>query len=324
MSAGIRFNMVSEGGGAAYGGTLDMSVIKSELDQFARAYPRAIVSVEGPNEPNIYPFSYGGQSDYIASANAFQRDLYNMVHTDPLLKGVPVLDYAFGGVGPDVYAQAGDQSRISDYANIHTYPDPDTPFSAISNESNLAAPDTPGEPAAQTEFGSSSSGTTSITQQALTIVDGLLDSSLLGIGPTFLYTLEDENTGNGSYEDNFGLFDSSGNAKLSGTAVHNLTTLLADNGTGAVPNSIFRPTVRGLPLEAHELILKKYNGVEAIAFWQESGTTGKNITVNFGHVASEADLFDPMQGTTPIQGVANATSITFRLNGDPLILLLNP
>ena len=324
VQAGIRFDMLSEHGGSQYGGVLNMSTIQSELDQFAKAFPGAIVSVEGPNEPNLETFTYGGQTDPIASADAFQQDLYNMVHSDPNLAGVPVLDYALGGAGPDAYAQAGDQSGMSDYANIHSYPDPDTPMSIISNQSDLTSPYTPNEPGAQTEYGSSVSQGITPVHQALTIVDGLLDSAALGIGPTFIYELQDGNTGDGQYEDNFGLFDSSGNPKLSGTAVHNLTTLLADSGSGPLPAPVFQPTVQGLSSSANELLLQKYNGVAAVALWQESGTTGETVKVNFGHTASEADLFDPLKGTTPIAGVAHASSMSFQLNGDPLILLINP
>lgn len=52
---------------------------------------------------------------------------------------------------------------------------------------------------------------------------------------TYLYELfdRDSSASNTNPEANFGLFNSDGTPKLAATAIHNLTTILADDGKGA-------------------------------------------------------------------------------------------
>jgi hypothetical protein len=98
----------------------------------------ALLSVEGPNEPNNFPVTYqGATSAYTGSfipVAEFQRDLYAAVHAESDLAGVPVFHSSeSGGSEPDdvglqfltIPADAGTTvpagTRYADYANTHNY-----------------------------------------------------------------------------------------------------------------------------------------------------------------------------------------------------------
>ena len=243
--AGITFDFLPAAGGSAP----PMAQVQSVLDAIEKAAPGSIASVEGPNEPNIWPISYAGLSG-TAAAVQYQTDLYNTVHSDPLLNGtasgsspgapapagVQVYNFPFGGVGPDTYAQAGDQTGSVDATNIHVYPDGlgnGAPAPEIINERDLAKVSAPTKPMVMTEFGYSTYAGGDIDQatQARFEIDGLLDQQRLGLSKTFLYDSVDSNTGTSGYEDNFGQFTTAGAPKAAGTALHNLSAILTDDSS---------------------------------------------------------------------------------------------
>ncbi len=97
----------------------------------------ALLSVEGPNEPNNFPISYhgqrgGGGASWVPVAQ-FQKDLYSTVKSDPLLKRYPVFHVSEGGAetenvglqfltipkGAETLFPEGTQ--YADYANPHNY-----------------------------------------------------------------------------------------------------------------------------------------------------------------------------------------------------------
>ena len=97
----------------------------------------ALLSVEGPNEPNNWPVTYLGQTSSGTTSlpiAKFQRDLYAAVKADSGLKGTPVFHSSeAGGSEPDncglqfltIPAGAGtlmpDGTVYADYANTHNY-----------------------------------------------------------------------------------------------------------------------------------------------------------------------------------------------------------
>jgi hypothetical protein len=100
----------------------------------------ALMSVEGPNEPNNQPVTYNGQTsdhatDFLPVAY-YARDLYRRVRTDRALQGIPVFASSeAGGSEPNnvglqfltIPHNAGtlmpDGTAYADFANTHTYPD---------------------------------------------------------------------------------------------------------------------------------------------------------------------------------------------------------
>lgn len=98
----------------------------------------ALLSVEGPNEPNNFPVTYHGQQgggtagSWLAVAE-LQKDLYSAVNNDPELKQFPVFHVSEAGAETDdvglqfLTIPAGantllpEGTQFADYANPHNY-----------------------------------------------------------------------------------------------------------------------------------------------------------------------------------------------------------
>ena len=329
---GIKFDLIVGVGG--FGLPASMATVKAELDAFEAKYPGAIASVEGPNEPNIYPFSYAGLTG-TAAAVAYQAALYKLVAADPALHGVTVDNFAFGGVGAGTYAQAGNQSASANAGNIHIYPDGEgsgAPQPTIANGLALAAVSTPGMPMVMTEFGYSSYAGGDIPQaaQAAYELDGLLDASRDGISQTYLYELLDGDTGTSGYEDNFGQFDSDAlTPKAAAVALHNLTTILADPGTG-LPAGRLNYSIAGLTAPGgNSLLMEKSSGAFDLAIWDEPAaaslaTAHDAITVSLGATYATVEVFDPTASTSAISVAHDVSAVALDITGHPLIVEVEP
>ena len=190
-----------------------------------------IEMLEGRNEADLFgPGFQQGIADQVT--------LYQFAQTN--FPGIPVIQESFAGL-PD-YGLAGDQSAFADFGNAHTYfGTGNNPalgdWIGVLNADALQA--TPGKPVIITETGYYTTGSTTDphsvdpTVQAKYMLDIVLDSFQEGDAKTFLYELLDEVSGNGSSQDNFGLFLSDGTPKPAATAIRDLLTLLADPGSTA-------------------------------------------------------------------------------------------
>jgi hypothetical protein len=129
QQAGLRFSW-----GLGSGGTNLAKLIETGR-KIAEA--GALLAFEGPNEPNNWGFTYGGQTGggnktWMPVAQ-LQKDLYEAVKSDPLLGKYPVWSVSEGGAetdnvglqflgipqGADTIMPAG--TRYADYANVHNY-----------------------------------------------------------------------------------------------------------------------------------------------------------------------------------------------------------
>ena len=97
----------------------------------------ALLSLEGPNEPNNFPITYnghvgGGSKSWLPVAE-FQRDLYRRAKADPVLKAFPVFHVSEGGaevdnvgmqfltIPPAATTSLPPGTKFADYANPHNY-----------------------------------------------------------------------------------------------------------------------------------------------------------------------------------------------------------
>src|SRR6201996_8812249 len=98
----------------------------------------ALLAFEGNNEPNNWGVAYqgekgGGREPSWMAVAKLQRDLYQAVKTDPVLKKYPVWSISEGGAELDnvglqfltIPARAGtllpEGTKFADYANVHNY-----------------------------------------------------------------------------------------------------------------------------------------------------------------------------------------------------------
>ena len=275
-----------------------------------------------------------------ASGVAWQQDIYNAVHADANLSGIPVLnftDYPGAGVigsadlnNAHIYASNGVQpgnaitglAIQSDWVEAATIPNLSllvTETGYYSNIDNSAGVDT----------------TTQAIYELNTIFD--LNTSVFTTPHLYFYILIDGGDG-------FGLFDSSNNPKTTATAIKNLVTIMSDGGGAFTPQRL-NYTVTGLPAVTgsypllgaggYAALFQKSNGNFFIPVWNEAyiwdAATGtentpptSTVTVTFGRTFSTVNVYDPMIGSSPQNTLTNVSSATLSMIKDPQILELIP
>jgi len=126
---GVRFSY-----GLMSGGT-DIARLLEGARQLASA--RALIALEGNNEPNNWGITYqgekGGRTSTWLPVARLQRDLYAAVKSDPVLKEYPVWSLSENGAQEDnvglqfltipngAGALMPDGTKYADYANCHNY-----------------------------------------------------------------------------------------------------------------------------------------------------------------------------------------------------------
>jgi hypothetical protein len=184
--------------------------------------------IEGGNEEDdSYPASLGNTLQITAQ---FQQQVYA---TGRAL-GLPVINMSFGaGWTPTNnyqgdYGAVGDLSAYADYGNAHTYPTigQSTDW-AMQRLNGLAQLADSSDPVVTTEIGWNESQGFTQADIAKLVVQAALDGMKDGDVKTYFYGLFDDGSGL------FGLMNQDGTPKPAGTALHNLTSLLADTGATA-------------------------------------------------------------------------------------------
>ena len=299
-----------------YIGETSPAGMATELGYVAQLAAEGILNfVEGGNEEDdAYPESLGN-NQYITAT--FQQQVFALGQS----LGLPVINMSFGAgwtaangwIGD--YGSVGDLSTYADYANAHTYPNvgqtPDAAIQQIDGDAHLAAAS---RPVMNTEMGWDA-GTFSQGAIAQYVVQAALDSMKDGNVKTYFYALF--NDGSGA----FGLVNSNGTPTPAGTALHDLTSLLADTAVSAnsfVPGSLSF-TLSGAQAGDNTLLMQKSDGSNWLALWDDS-QSAHSVTLNLATTATQIVVYDPVTGTSAIASAINSNSITVSLGGDPLLI----
>jgi hypothetical protein len=278
-----------------------------------------------------------------ASSLGWQAAIYNATHADQTLTGAGVkvanyTGYIYGATPnpPSVVGTAG-------YNNLHFYPTSGQQPTAYTRESMIAALNPanqpiPGLPTVVTEAGwctgTGTAGLVDQTTQAIFLLNDYFDMFLAKVPYTTAYTMFDYNTGDNNCYDNYGVYESDQvTPKISGTAIKNMQTVLGDSSSAA---STFTPgtlnySIVGLPSSGFDFLLQKANGTWEIVVWNEpqiwDDTTHAeitppitNVTVNLGSVFTAVNVYDPVNGVTPISMSSNVNSVTLAVGAHPLIV----
>ena len=314
--------------------------MQTDLGNIAALAPQGILnSIEGADEEDDQAALLAGNS--LAAAASYQQQVSATGHKF----GLPVINMSFGQgwntSSTGDYGTVGNLAAYANYANAHTYPGtgnpPGTTIAALDADAQLAAV---GRPVITTEFGYYTSGSgsdvnsVSQTEQAKYILDGLMDAYAQGTAKTYLYELLDEQTGNGQAWGNFGLFTSSGTAKPAAVALHDLTTLLADNGPAFTPGTLGY-SLSGTLSTDHSLLLEKSDGTFWLALWNEvrlSGPTSPatitvpnhTVTISLASTAGEVQIFDPLTGTASLQTLTNVGTVAVSVPDHPVLVEISP
>ncbi|MCK1362180.1 RHS repeat protein [Bradyrhizobium sp. 199] len=320
-------------------GTVGLQNYIASLQKFVASHPGSISAIEGLNEANHQPFSYNGSSSLTAAAQ-FQSALYQAVNANAALGSIPVYNLSLAYNDPQGYSQLGNMSGSVDYANAHAYVSTSlTTGSSISATLSAVMTAAPGKPVVITETGYTTQANTQYlgvneTVQAKSILNTLVDAYKAGVSATYLYELfdRDSSAGNTNPEANFGLFNSDGTPKLAATGIHNLTTILADDGKGGLqPTDPLNYTLSNMPATGNSMVLGKSNGAYELVVWAEPklwndptdtevSNSAQTVTVNLGAVHHSVKVYDTLTGTTAIASYTDVSTITIAVSDHPLII----
>jgi trimeric autotransporter adhesin len=337
-NAGFKFDFIVPSNIPA-AGSAGLQQYLASVDSFEATHPGGIVALEGLNEANVQPFSYNGSSS-IAAAGQFQQAYYTAIKGDAGLANIPVYDLTIGYNDLSGYSQLGNLSASTDFINSHAYASTETtPQAALAASLSAASSVASGKPVVITETGYTTQSNTPFlgadqSVQAKSILNTLVDAYKDGVSTTYLYELLDHPS-TGAANDpqtQFGLFNADGTPKLAATAIHNLTTILSDNGTGGhTPTTPLGYSITGLPSTGSSMVLGKSNGAYDLVVWAEpkiwNDTTDKevtapteSVTVNLGGVHQTVSVYDPLSGTTAIATYTNVSQIVIPVSDHPVII----
>jgi hypothetical protein len=329
---------------------IDFATDLAQINQLAAAIPGSVASVEGANEFNLNGYTYAGVSSLNnpAWAQLFGPALYAAVKADPSLAGVSVVAACMANASTADLQKEGNLDSFVDSSNWHVYyGNGDQPGVSLASAIAAAESTAPGKPVTITETGYYTAvdamdwgggGVTPAVQAILTVND-LLDAFKDGVQTTYLYELLDNiaNPSSTDLEDSFGLFYADGTPKPAATAIHDLTTILADTGANAATfqTATLNATITGLPATGNDMVFEKSNGAYDIVVWNEPTVwnettmsevtpTATPITVNLGAKYGLVEVFDPLVGSAPIQTLTNVSSVQLGLAADPYIIEIEP
>lgn len=321
--AGIKFDFLMAGGGS-----ITTALIQGEfsvINQVSDAVRGSVVAVEGANEINNFPITYNGVGG-MQGAVDLQEAIYSMAHSDASLPGISVIYFTGynAGTGPNPATTPG----LADFDNQHPYPQNGEPPLAWVNRTTALTNETPAtRRAVYTETGYSNTGTfganLGLQGQAAYTLDLMMDDAAQGITRTYLYELMEEGDG-------LGLFTTSNSPTPAATAIHNLTSIVADSGTVPASARGAQFSVSNLPSDGHDMALIKSTGATDIIVWAEpqitptySGPTA-DVTVSLGATYQSVEVFDPTKSASPMETLANVSSVQVGVTDHPIVIQVNP
>jgi hypothetical protein len=317
-AAGIHFDLFIQPG-------TDLNYTAS----FAAAHPGALTALEGPNEINLWPVTYNGLTGTDAGVS-YMSYLANAMQGNSAFDGVQLYNLTLAGKALGTAAGLG---------NVHVYPSSGAqPGAEMAWELGKSYAAMPGQGVVITETGYSTvagvTGSVDLATQAKETLNTLMDAVKSGVQSTYLYELLDEPDASGTNPfAHFGLFDVNQNAKPVATAIHNLTSILADTGSNAetFATTAINYTVSGLSSAGGSLQFEKSSGAHDIIVWDEPKiwddvahkaivAPNEAVTVALGATYATVNIYDPLKGATPIQTLHNVQSVQLTVTDHPLII----
>jgi hypothetical protein len=354
---GVRFSWGLVSGGS------DVTKLIDTAKELAKA--DALLAFEGNNEPNNWGVTYrgkqgGGRAPSWLAVAELQRDLYNAVKTDPVLKKYPVWTISEGGAevdnvglqfltipkGARCLMPAG--TKYADYANVHNYIyHPGSPDLKDNKTWNAADPTSLCKvdglygnygvtwakhyrgysetelltlPRVTTETGCTIAGPITEDVQALNLLTMYLDQFKRGWSYTAVYLLRDRTDEGGNQS--FGFFKADYAPRKAAVYLHNLTTILADKGSLAKPGQL-PYAIPEQPATVHELLLQRSDGTFELVLWNERLKGADEVTVRLGRVYPTVKVYDPTIGTQPVQSRDKVDVLKLTLSDHPLIIAIS-
>lgn len=303
----------------------------------------------------------GGRAPSWLAVAKLQRDLCKAVKDDSVLKKYPVWSISENGAEVDnvglqfltIPKGAGtlmpEGTRYADYANVHNYIyHPSAPGLADNKTWNAADPTSACKvdglygnygltwakhfrgypeselmklPRVTTETGCTIGGPITEEVQALNLLSMYLDQFKRGWSHTAVYLLRDRTDEGGNQT--FGFFKADYQPRKAAVYLHNLTTILADQGAVGKAGQL-KYSIADQPATMHDMLLQKADGTFALVVWNERVTGSDTVTVHLDRAYARVQLYDPTVGTQPTRTAANVDSLRLTLSDHPVVLIITP
>ena len=303
----------------------------------------------------------GGRAPSWLAVAKLQRDLYRAVKSDPVLKKYPVWSISEGGAEADnvglqfLAIPAGAETllpegtQFADFANVHNYIYHPNSAGVENNKTwNAADPTSACKidglfgnhgitwgkhfrgysesdlltlPKVTTETGCTIEGAVTEQVQGLNLLSMYLDQFKRGWSHTAVYLLRDRTDEAGNQS--FGFFKSDYTQRVAAVYLHNLTTILADNGSLAKPGQL-KYSIPEQPATVHELLLQKSDGTFQLVVWNERVKGSDDVTIRFGDKLVSVKVYDPTVGTEAVQTSAGIDSLKLTLSDHPVVIAIAP
>ncbi|MGC8666987.1 MAG: glycosyl hydrolase [Chthonomonadales bacterium] len=351
---GIRFSY-----GLASGGT-DIPRLLDGARRLAAA--GALLAIEGNNEPNNWGVTYqgekGGRNLSWLPVAKLQRDLYQSVKKDPVLRKYPVWSISESGAetdnvglqflaippGADTLMPSG--TRYADFANCHNYmTHPNWP-GLHDNQTWVAADPTSAckvdglygncgltwlkkfrgyteaelvmLPKVTTETGVTIEGPFTEHVQALLYMSVYLSQFKRGWKHTCIYILRDRSDEAGNQS--FGFYTKDYVPRQAAHYLHNLTTILHDRTSPGEPGKLAY-SIPDEPATVHDLLLQKSDGTFDLVIWGERFTGGSDeVRVLFARPLPQVRVYDPTVGTEPVRTLRGISRLTLAVSDHPILI----
>jgi hypothetical protein len=330
-SYGVKFDVLMLGNGP-----VNVTGNLAGITSFVQTYKGSVSAIEAPNEINAWPITYGNVTNSVTAGIDVVKALSADVKASSTLTSIPIygLTLSDGYSNVTTYEkQFGNLSAYVTYGNAHIYGGTYNLWSgAIQYWLPILTQSTPGKSTVLTETGYPTiSGMADELTAAKYNLNLLFEDALNGIPQTYLFELTDMNssTSDTDPDDHFGQFHSDWTPKTGGTALHSMTTILKNAGSGTA-SSTLNYKVTGLPSTGNSFLLGSSSMFD-IAVWIDATVynpaTNADITapayaatVSLGKTFSSVSVYDPMVGTTPTATYTNVSSVKISVVDHPLIV----
>ena len=301
----------------------------------------------------------GRQPSWMAVAK-LQRDLYQAVKRDPVLAKYPVWSISEPGaqrdnvglqfltIPPGAQTLMPDGTKYADYANVHNYIyHPHSPYLADNKTWDAADPTAASKvdglfgnfgvtwarrfrgytqeqldtlPRVTTESGANIEGPVTEEMHGLNLMNLYLAQFKRGYAYTSVYLLRDRTDEAGNQS--FGFYRADYSPRKAAIYLHNLTTILADNGTLAKPGQLDFAIVNQ-PETVHELLLQHSEATFQLIVWDERLRGQHRVTVELGVTPASVRIYDPTIGIEPVRTPTNVGSFELALSDHPIVIAIS-
>lgn len=301
----------------------------------------------------------GGRENSWMAVAKLQRDLYRAVKSDPVLAKYPVWSISEPGaetdnvglqfldIPPGAQTLMPDGTKYADYANVHNYVYHPNSRDLADNKTWDAADPTAASrvdglfgnfgitwargylgytqqqldrlPRVTTETGVTVNKRVTEELQGLHLMNLYLAQFKRGYAYTSVYILRDRTDEGGNQA--FGFFRPDYTPRKAAIYLHNLTTILMDDGIPAESGQLDY-TIVDQPETVHDLLLQRSDGTFQLVVWGERLSGQDRVTVRLGSGSASVKIYDPTVGVEPLRTLAGASSIDLTLSDHPLVIEL--